>query len=108
MQEICTSGSVRGRGQRIPGGNIVVPPGNQAADRENKLQPIVSGETGLLDSIRDDLFVNPKYGASWEGYVIEEAIGSVEPDDVYFWATHNGAEIDLVFSKSNASARMRR
>jgi hypothetical protein len=29
----------------------VAPPGNQAANRENKYQPIVSGETGLLDSI---------------------------------------------------------
>ena len=31
--------------------------------------------------------------------MIEQVIRSVEPDDVYFWATHNGAEIDLVFSK---------
>jgi len=29
----------------------VAPPGNQAANRENKLQPIVSEETGLLDSL---------------------------------------------------------
>jgi len=28
----------------------VAPPGNQAANGENKYQPIVSGETGLLDS----------------------------------------------------------
>ena len=28
----------------------MAPPGNQAANGENKLQPIVSGETGLLDS----------------------------------------------------------
>ena len=31
--------------------------------------------------------------------MIEEVIRSVDPDDVYFWATHNGAEIDLVFTK---------
>jgi hypothetical protein len=30
----------------------VAPPGNQAANRENKHQPIVSEETGLLDSIQ--------------------------------------------------------
>jgi len=30
----------------------VAPPGNQAANRENKHQPIVSEETGLLDSFR--------------------------------------------------------
>ena len=28
----------------------MAPPGNQAANRENKHQPIVSEETGLLDS----------------------------------------------------------
>ena len=42
---------------------------------------------------------HPSCGASWEGYVIEEIIQSVEPDDIYFWATHQGAEIDLVFFK---------
>jgi hypothetical protein len=29
----------------------VAPPGNQAVNGENKPQPVVSGETGLLDSI---------------------------------------------------------
>jgi hypothetical protein len=33
----------------------VAPPGNQAANRENKPQPIVSEETGLLDSINEYL-----------------------------------------------------
>jgi hypothetical protein len=28
----------------------VAPPGNQAANGENKPQPVASGETGLLDS----------------------------------------------------------
>jgi hypothetical protein len=28
----------------------VAPPGNQAVNGENKPQPVVSGETGLLDS----------------------------------------------------------
>jgi hypothetical protein len=37
----------------------VAPPGNQAANRENKLQPIVSEETGLLDSINHLLKLNP-------------------------------------------------
>ena len=51
MRKICKSGSVRGRGQRIHGCNSVAPPGNQAANRENKHQPLVSEETGLLDSL---------------------------------------------------------
>ncbi len=61
-------------------------------------------DTGLLHSLLGlktevDVLRHPRCGASWEGYVIEEVIRAVEPDDVYFWATHQGAEIDLVFSK---------
>lgn len=43
-----------------------------------------------------DLWLHPKSGASWEGYVIEEVIKAVDPDEVYFWATHGGAELDLL------------
>jgi predicted AAA+ superfamily ATPase len=39
-------------------------------------------------------------GASWEGYVIEEIIKVVQPDETYFWATHSGAELDLLLIKS--------
>ena len=61
-------------------------------------------DTGILHALlglknESEILVHPRCGASWEGYVIEQVIRSVEPDDVYFWSTHNGAEIDLVFSK---------
>jgi len=72
--------------------------------RQVKAPKIYIRDSGILHSLlgirtRNDLSVNPKYGASWEGYVIEEVINFVEPDEVYFWATHNGAEIDILFSK---------
>jgi hypothetical protein len=35
-------------------------------------------------------------GASWEGYALEETLKIVEPDAAYFWATHQGAELDLL------------
>ena len=47
-----------------------------------------------------DLLTHPKSGASWEGYVIEEVIKAIRPDEVYFWATHGGAEIDLLLLKN--------
>ena len=47
-----------------------------------------------------DLMTHPKVGASWEGYVIEEVLAAVQPDEAYFWATHQGAEIDLVLRKN--------
>ena len=46
-----------------------------------------------------DLLTHPKSGASWEGYVIEEVIKATSPDEAYFWATHSGAEIDLLLLK---------
>lgn len=38
----------------------------------------------------------PKLGASWEGFALEQAIGMLETRDAYCWATHGGAELDLM------------
>lgn len=72
--------------------------------RQVKAPKVYIRDTGVLNSLlglktEADILRHPSCGASWEGYVIEEFIHSVEPDDVYYWATHNGAEIDLVFSE---------
>ncbi|MCP4648449.1 MAG: ATP-binding protein [PVC group bacterium] len=72
--------------------------------RQVKSPKIYFFDTGILHSLlgiqtKNDLLAHPKYGASWEGFVIEEVIRSVEPHEVFFWATHQGAEIDLVFNK---------
>ena len=72
--------------------------------RQVKSPKIYFYDTGILHSLlgiqtMDDLLAHPKYGASWEEFVIEEVIRSVEPHEVFFWATHQGAEIDLVFNK---------
>jgi len=61
-------------------------------------------DTGLLHYLlglrtEKELLTHPKCGASWEGYVIEETIKAVEPEEAFFWATHQGAEIDLVLIK---------
>jgi predicted AAA+ superfamily ATPase len=72
--------------------------------RQVKAPKIYFYDTGILHALlgtrtMNELLAHPKHGASWEGYVIEEVIRSVDPDDVYFWATHQGAEIDLIFFK---------
>jgi hypothetical protein len=63
------------------------------------------GDTGLLHTLlginsQRDLENHPKVGASWEGYAIEEVLKALRPDEAYYWATHQGAEIDLVLFKS--------
>jgi hypothetical protein len=39
---------------------------------------------------------HPKLGASWEGFAVEQIIGLLDTRDAYFWATHGGAELDLL------------
>jgi predicted AAA+ superfamily ATPase len=39
---------------------------------------------------------HPKLGASWEGFVIEQIISLLDTRDAYFWATHGGAELNLL------------
>ncbi len=72
--------------------------------RQVKSPKIYIRDTGLLHALigintEQELPRHPICGSSWEGFVIEEIIRSVEPHDVYYWATHQGAEIDLVFFK---------
>lgn len=72
--------------------------------RQVKAPKIYIRDTGILNSFlglktKGEILRHPACGASWEGYVVEAVIRSVDPDDVYYWATHNGAEIDLVFFK---------
>lgn len=43
-----------------------------------------------------DLQGHPKLGASWEGFTIEQLLTITESRDAYFWATHSGAELDLL------------
>lgn len=51
---------------------------------------------------QNDLLLNAKLGASWEGFAMEEIISQhkAEPEDCFFWATHGGAEIDLLINTS--------
>ncbi len=35
-------------------------------------------------------------GASWEGFVIEQLVRQYSERGAYFWATHGGAELDLL------------
>ena len=72
--------------------------------RQVKSPKIYVRDSGLLHSLlgiahRRDLELHPKVGASWEGYAVEEILKRLEPDEAYFWATHNGAELDLLLIK---------
>ncbi len=72
--------------------------------RQVKTPKIYLRDSGLLHQLLGigtdrDLLAHPKCGASWEGYAIEETLKVVQPDEAYFWATHQGAELDLLLIK---------
>lgn len=73
--------------------------------RQVKSPKVYVRDSGLLHALlglasRRDLEHHPKVGASWEGYAVEEILKALNPDDAYYWATHNGAEIDLMLFKN--------
>jgi uncharacterized protein len=73
--------------------------------RQVKTPKVYVRDTGLLHALlaianQRDLEFHPKVGASWEGYAVEEVLKSFRPNEAYFWATHGGAELDLLLFKN--------
>jgi len=74
--------------------------------RQVKAPKIYLRDSGLfhqligVDSLKT-LMTHPKVGASWEGFVIEQVLTTVNHDEAFFWATHQGAEIDLVLRRGS-------
>ncbi|HMQ62862.1 MAG TPA: ATP-binding protein [Flavilitoribacter sp.] len=58
-----------------------------------------SGIFHALQSINNmqELQMNPKIGASWEGFALEELVSVLDKRDseVFFYAAHSGVELDL-------------
>lgn len=72
--------------------------------RQVKAPKVYVRDSGLLHQLlgvasMQQLLAHPKSGASWEGYAIEQALEAARPDEAYFWATHQGAELDLLLVK---------
>ncbi len=69
--------------------------------RQVKAPKIYIRDSGLLHALLQlDTFANlqshPKFGASWEGFALEQVIAALQTRDAYFWATYAGAELDLL------------
>lgn len=71
--------------------------------RQVKSPKIYVRDSGLLHRLLnvatfEELERHPKVGASWEGFVVENLIHllGVDGRECFFWATHQGAEIDLI------------
>lgn len=74
--------------------------------RQVKAPKIYFRDTGFLHALLGiqtytDLLTRPQSGASWEGFALEQILRIAQPDQAYFWATHQGAELDLLMFKGS-------
>lgn len=77
--------------------------------RQVKSPKVYLADSGLLHALLGlgdlgQVESHPKAGASWEGFAmrtVQQRLGA-RPDECSFWATHAGAEIDLVVARGPA------
>ncbi|NJD66549.1 MAG: ATP-binding protein [Chloroflexi bacterium] len=80
----------------------VLPPWfENIAKRQVKSPKVFVRDSGILHALLGlgdlaSLRGHPKLGASWEGFALEQTVTALETRDAYFWATHGGAELDLL------------
>jgi hypothetical protein len=74
--------------------------------RQVKAPKVYLRDSGLLHALlglsrQADLESHPKLGASWEGFALSEVVSRLgaRPDECFFWATHGGAELDLLVAR---------
>jgi len=98
--------TVRGYLDRLTSALVVrqlAPWHENIAKRQVRSPKVYLADSGLLHTLLNlrtvaDVEAHPKVGASWEGFVVDQLICrlGVEADECFFWATHAGAELDLL------------
>jgi hypothetical protein len=76
--------------------------------RQVKAPKLYLRDSGILHSLLtigdwDALLAHPRAGASWEGFALEQVLLALRLSEAYFWATHGGAELDLLFFQRGRS-----
>lgn len=72
--------------------------------RQVKAPKVYLRDTGLLHTLlglteEEELAGHPKVGASFEGFAIEQVLAALDAGHAHYWATHGGAEIDLLIER---------
>ncbi len=82
---------------------VLLPWHENLGKRQVKSPKIYIADSGMLHALlnlgaREDLERHPKVGASFEGLAIASIVDRLRArwDECYFWATHAGAELDLL------------
>ena len=73
------------------------------AKRQVKAPRLYLRDSGLVHALldiktREQLDLSPRSGASWEGFLLQQVTAQLRasPRQCHFWATHQGAELDLL------------
>jgi predicted AAA+ superfamily ATPase len=76
--------------------------------RQVKAPKIYLRDSGLLHALLGlrtarEIDSHPKVGASWEGFALDLVMSrlAARPEECFFWATHAGAELDLLIVRGN-------
>lgn len=71
--------------------------------RQVRSPKVYLADSGVLHTLlglehREALMGHPKVGASWEGFALQQIVAHLgaRPEECFFWATHSGAELDLL------------
>ena len=69
--------------------------------RQLKSPKIYIRDSGILHALLGimdmaSLRSHPRYGASWEGFALEQVLALFGDRKAYFWSTRRGAELDLL------------
>ena len=82
---------------------LLLPFHENLGKRQVKSAKVYFADSGLLHTLlglqtRAELDVHPRLGASWEGFALGQVVARLgaRQDECFFWATHTGAELDLL------------
>ncbi len=83
---------------------ILQPWHENISKRQIKSPKVYIRDSGLLHHLlgihdMDGLRSHPRYGASWEGFALEQVLDRFGDQGAYFWATRRGAELDLMLAR---------
>ena len=82
---------------------VLAPWHENVGKRQVRRPKVYVHDSGLLHALlglerREEIERHPILGPSWEGFAIQQVIHRLgaRPEECYFWATHAGAEVDLL------------
>lgn len=98
--------TVRGYLDRLSSALVIrqlLPWHENISKRQVRSPKIYVADSGLLHALlnlrtQTDILGHPKVGASWEGFALDQVMRHLGAgnDEGFFWATHAGAELDLL------------